>query len=127
MRPILIVLCFVILPMISLAQKKSTAEIITGKWKIKHNLPAIDNNAFDELDSLDRKAELMQEEDKQATFNNGQFILGNGRKKGKYMFKGSRIYLDDVEYRTTYYSDDKFILLRKASPNVVLSYTFERM
>ncbi|MDO1451439.1 hypothetical protein Q0590_34515 [Rhodocytophaga aerolata] len=127
MRPILIVFCFVIFPMISLAQKKTTAEIITGKWKIKHNLPAIDNNAFDELDSLDRKTELIQEEDTQATFNNGQFVLGNDRKKGKYMFKGSRVYLDGVEYRTTYYSDDKFNLLRKASPNVLLSYTLERM
>ena len=105
---------------------KNVEPIIDGTWLIDFRPPMVSLDNLDTDSEMDSNQEILNNETIEIIFKSGSFNTPNNRKNGTYSFKGSKLYLNSVEYRCAYYSDDKFSLIRTINSSLSNGYMLTR-
>ncbi len=100
-------------------------DIIVGTWNIEYRGTTVTTDNPDANENIDLTSELLKKEDGKIEFVNQTYIL-NSDKSGKYLIKGTTIYLDDKKYHFAIHNKDKFNLVRKINADCFLTYMIER-
>jgi len=100
-------------------------DIIEGKWNIEYRGEIVTTNNPNANDNIDLTLEILKAEDGKIEFGFTEYTL-NSDKSGKFIIKGTSLYLDNKKYHVAIHNKDKFNLIRKINSDCSLAYMIVR-
>lgn len=100
-------------------------DIIEGTWNIEYRGTIVTTDNPDANDNINLTHEILKSKDGKIEFGTQEYKL-NSNKSGKYLIKGTTLYLDNKKYHFAIHNKDKFNLIRKINSDCSLAYMIVR-